>query len=285
MRVLLALLLGSVALVEAQACADIRNSEKCQRKIARHGWAKCNRRRFQSRCQKTCNACGAQQPDRNIPMPGIANACGCTVYRGVSASSTRACVKHEWVNGAAGVICMPFGQSHGGCPSDMGACPYPPPSPPPPSPPPSPPPPSPPSPPPSPPPTPPPPSAPPSPPPAPPGGSYSNYAFSGEITFAGDVTSFSTSDKNDMRTVLQNRLNPIRLEIQWVAGSAILKFTCVYGTEAPGVSARTTPMQTYTDATNSHLQSWFAATRSNSVTVRPTSVLASPLPVSHSCSC
>ena len=142
-RLLLAcVLLGMAALADAQTlCEDTRNTRKCMRKIARRGWNKCSRPRFQARCRATCNTwdstiCSTSSgTTSSFPRPTIANACGCTVYRGVSASSTSACVKREYFNGAPAIICQNTGHN-GWCQSDFTPCPYPPPSPPPPSPPP-----------------------------------------------------------------------------------------------------------------------------------------------------
>ena len=282
MRLLVAYLLGAVALVEAQTCSDIRSTHKCIKKIQRKGFAKCDKPRFQSKCRRTCNRCDVA-PGSSPVLNRISIACGCTVYRGVSPAATSACIKHEYANGAPGVICMPYGSSvdaqQTACPSDFTSCPFPPPSPPPSPPPPSSPLPSPPPSPPSPPPSPPPPSPPPSPPPAPPGGSYGDHAFSGEITFTEDVGSFTQAQIDAMRGVLQTQLiNPIQLEVQLVAGSSILRFTAHYGPDNSGQQNRANPLNTYTGATRSVVQTWFNM-------VRPSSMLASPLPVPHSCSC
>ena len=118
MRVLLAtMILGMAALADAQtACEDTRSTRKCMRKIARKGWSKCSRPRFQQRCRATCNTwdsticSGTGSQNTNIPRPGIANACGCTVYRGVSANSATACAKSEYFNGEPSIIC-----SHSRC--------------------------------------------------------------------------------------------------------------------------------------------------------------------------
>merc|ERR1719440_1741469 len=105
-RLLVACALLAMAAV-SDACVDRRLTRKCLVKIQRKGMArKCGKARFAAKCAASCGLCGNPVP-QGVPVPGINNACGCTEYRGVTASSTSACTKNEYINGAPGVICIP----------------------------------------------------------------------------------------------------------------------------------------------------------------------------------